>query len=100
MLASHAHHIVIHNDSIVSIKRIKLNNVVPANLAKPTKTKSETPTLTICSAQNRRFTTAKRPLWAHTPSFLSFELRYSAEEQRMLWSKNYEVALPDNGSKW
>jgi hypothetical protein len=52
-----AHLIRFQGEAISNIKRIKLNNIVPANLSRPLKNRAQNDVAIIKTAQNRRIHT-------------------------------------------
>lgn len=93
MLSYLAHSIMFHNDVIFSINRIKVNNIIAANLSRPTYQKGDSSVLTLMTGQNRRLTANEVPSNSNELSFLSFALKYSEEEKRMVCTKNYELGI-------
>ena len=100
LISNTAQVLTFHQDQLVSIKRVKLNGLLTANLSQPLRSKGGAPLLAIRTAQNRRITTAKAQCNAQGLTFMGHHLRYCPAEQRVVSCKSYELALredePDN----
>lgn len=85
-----AHLITFHFNSIQSIQRIKLNNVIVSNLIHPTRTVTKSCSLAIRNAQNRRLITMERKsAEMHDLTFSRYSLRFEEFDQRMKCKRVY-----------
>ena len=87
-------------DSISSIKKIKLNNAIPSNPSHPIRMKILQELPVIRTAQNRRIGTSPAILNTNSYSFVSFDYRYLQADQKMTFSKSYEVGIRLKESEW
>jgi hypothetical protein len=72
---------------------MKLNTAVPSNPSKPIRMKILQEIPIIRTAQNRRIGTSPATLNTNSYTFVSFSYRYSREDEKMSFSKNYEVGI-------
>lgn len=71
-----AHCVSFEGAAIRGIRRIKLNNVVPANVGGAVKCRSPVDISVVKTAQNRRIITSLSSVPAGTPTFSAFRLKY------------------------
>lgn len=78
MIGYLAHEVVfLVSGELLSIKRIKLNNMVPVNLKKPIRMRAEAEVKVISGLQNRKIYTRPVALLPNTFTYSYFKLKYS-----------------------
>jgi hypothetical protein len=98
MIGYMAHQLRFRRDgALLEVKRIKLNNLVPANLRRPVRTRAPVEMPTVCGAQNRQFYTRRTAVPTGTAAYSWFTCRYVREDEKMTYRRMGELAVLADG---
>ncbi len=77
MVGYMAHHLTFSKDgSLKAVRRIRLNNLVPANLRRPVRERVQVEANVVCGAQNRQMYVRKDSVPAGSAVFNWYHLAY------------------------
>jgi hypothetical protein len=94
MIGYMAHQLTFARDgTLEAVRRLRLNNVVPANLRRPVRTRAVAELPTASGAQNRQIYLRKSNVAVGGAVFSWFELKYEKENEKMTYQHGGDLAV-------